>query len=35
VETVWHILEHAAANPDHGVTRAPGKTPFDATYRKN
>jgi glucose-6-phosphate isomerase len=32
IEHVFKILEHAAANPDHGVTRTPGKTPFDATY---
>jgi glucose-6-phosphate isomerase len=31
-ETVFKILEHAAANPDHGLTRTPGKTPFAATY---
>ena len=32
VETVFKVLEHLAANPDHGVTRTEGKTPFDATY---
>ena len=33
VETVFHLLEHLAANPqDHGVRRTPGRTPFDATY---
>jgi len=32
VETVFHVLEHAAANPDHGVVREPGRGPFDATY---
>jgi glucose-6-phosphate isomerase len=32
VETVFHVLEHAAANPDHGVVREGGRTPFDATY---
>jgi glucose-6-phosphate isomerase len=31
-ETVFKILEHAAANVDHKVKRTPGKTPFDATY---
>ncbi len=31
-ETVWKILEHLAANPDHGVVRAASKTPFDCTY---
>ena len=33
-EHVYKILEHAAANPDHGVVRAEGKTPFSATYRR-
>jgi glucose-6-phosphate isomerase len=33
-ETVFKILEHAAANPDHGVKRTPGRTPFDATYHR-
>jgi glucose-6-phosphate isomerase len=32
-ETVFKVLEHAAANPDHGLKREAGKTPFDATYR--
>jgi glucose-6-phosphate isomerase len=32
VETVYKVLEHAAANPDHGVHRVPGKTPFDAGF---
>lgn len=32
VETVFKILEHAAANPDHRVRRTAGRTPFDATY---
>jgi glucose-6-phosphate isomerase len=32
VETVFHILERLAANPERGVTRRPGATPFDATY---
>jgi len=32
-ETVFKILEHAAANPDHQLTRTAGKTPFDARYR--
>jgi glucose-6-phosphate isomerase len=31
-ETLWKILEHAAANPDHAVVRTAGPTPFDATY---
>lgn len=33
-EHVFKILEHAAANPDHGVVRVEGKTPFSATYRR-
>jgi glucose-6-phosphate isomerase len=32
IEHVFKILEHAAANPDHGVTRHDGHTPFTATY---
>jgi glucose-6-phosphate isomerase len=32
IEHVYKILEHAAANPDHGVTRTEGATPFSATY---
>ncbi|HEY2745907.1 MAG TPA: glucose-6-phosphate isomerase [Polyangia bacterium] len=32
IEHVFKILEHAAANPDHGVTRTAGATPFAATY---
>ena len=32
IETVYYILEHAAANPDHGITRSAGTDPFDATY---
>jgi glucose-6-phosphate isomerase len=32
VETVFHILERLAANPERGVTRRPGRTPFDAVY---
>lgn len=33
-ETVFKLCEHIAANPDHGVKKTPGKTPFDATYQK-
>ena len=33
VETVFRILEHLAANPDRGVPKSPGDTPFNATYR--
>jgi glucose-6-phosphate isomerase len=32
VETVFHVLEHLAANPSRGVARRPGRTPFDAVY---
>ncbi len=31
-ETVFRILEHVAANPDHGVARKPGPTFFLATF---
>lgn len=34
VETVFHVLEHLAANPDHGVRREPGATLFDAKYSR-
>ena len=33
-EIVWKILEHAAANPDHRVRRAPAADPFAATYAR-
>jgi glucose-6-phosphate isomerase len=32
VETVFHILERLSANPERGIRRRPGKTPFDAVY---
>jgi glucose-6-phosphate isomerase len=32
-ETVFKICEHIAANPDHGITKTPGATPFAATYQ--
>jgi glucose-6-phosphate isomerase len=32
-ETVFALLEHLSANPDHGVKRTPGKSPVDATYQ--
>lgn len=32
VETIFHVLEHLAANPDRGVKRLPGATLFDASY---
>jgi glucose-6-phosphate isomerase len=31
-ETAWKVLEHLAANPDHGVARRPGEDPFAAAY---
>ena len=31
-ETVFKVLEHLAANPDHAVARKPGPTYFLATY---
>ena len=33
VETVFKVLEHLAANKDHGVGRTEGPTPFDARYQ--
>ena len=32
VETVFHLLERLAANPERGVSRRPGATPFAAAY---
>ena len=32
VETVYKVLVHLAANPDHGVTRTEGATPFEARF---
>jgi glucose-6-phosphate isomerase len=32
VETVFHVLERLAANPERGVRGRPGKTPFDTVY---
>ncbi len=32
VETLFQVLEHLAANPDHRVKRTPGATPFDARF---
>jgi glucose-6-phosphate isomerase len=32
-EALHHILEHAAANPDHGIARTPGSTPPSHCYR--
>jgi glucose-6-phosphate isomerase len=34
IETVFKILEHAAANPDHGVKRSDDKSPFAASYSR-
>ncbi|HET9234405.1 MAG TPA: glucose-6-phosphate isomerase [Candidatus Eisenbacteria bacterium] len=33
METIFHVLEHLAANPDHGVTKIPGQRPWENTYR--
>jgi glucose-6-phosphate isomerase len=33
VETVFKVLEHMAANADHGVKREPAATPFSARFR--
>jgi len=35
METLFHILEHMVANPDHGVTKVPGQRPWESTYRMN
>src|SRR5262249_31485529 len=35
METMCHILEHLAANPDHGVTKVPGQRAWESTYRMN
>jgi glucose-6-phosphate isomerase len=32
-ETLFKILEHAAANPDHGVARSDAERPWEARYR--
>jgi glucose-6-phosphate isomerase len=32
IETVFKILEHLSSNPDRGITRSAGSTPFDAKY---
>jgi glucose-6-phosphate isomerase len=34
IEHVFKVLEHVAANPDHGVKRSEGKNPFVATYSR-
>ncbi len=33
-ETVFKLCEHLAANPDHGIQKTAGKTPFEAMYQK-
>lgn len=33
VETLFKVLEHLAANPEHGVRRIPGNLVFDARYQ--
>jgi glucose-6-phosphate isomerase len=32
VEAVFLICEHLAANPDRGIQKTPGSTPFNASY---
>lgn len=32
IETVFKICEHLAANPQRGLLKAPGSSPFEATY---
>lgn len=32
IETVFKVLQHLAANIDHGVVKTPGKTLFEDTY---
>ncbi len=32
VEAIFKLLEHAAANPGHGVKRTPGKRAYEAKY---
>ncbi len=34
-ETLFKICEHLAANPDRGIEKLPGATPFQARYRLN
>ncbi len=34
VEILWKVLEHVSANPDHGVKKKAGATPFEATYHR-
>ena len=34
VETVFHLLERLAANPERGIVRSAGASPFDAVYRR-
>ena len=31
-EAVFHVLEHLAANPDHGVRAMRGGSPFETKY---
>lgn len=33
VETVFKLLEHVAANPDHRIKKIPSKFPFNACYQ--
>ncbi len=33
IETLFKVLDHAAANPDHGVARSVAAAPWEARYR--
>ena len=33
IETVFHIVEHLAANAERGIRKSAGATPFNATYQ--
>jgi glucose-6-phosphate isomerase len=34
IETLFKICEHLSANPDRGIQKIPGVTPFNASYQK-
>lgn len=34
-ETIFKICQHLTSNPDHGVAKARGQSPFDANYSKS
>jgi glucose-6-phosphate isomerase len=35
VETIFKVCQHLTSNPDHGVAKAQGQTPFEARYGMN